>query len=150
MDDWSQAWFDAIERVANDFEDFCTEIGENLEAIATELQTELTRDLESWLDEWMSQDWLGDESFAVTATFQLDLLDLDFSFDRRSPTPRPPSPNVWPLRPNTNPPASAAATITATSMAATYSSVGCTPTAGQAISVLTGKRPSAEHGDELA
>ncbi|NJL00348.1 MAG: hypothetical protein HC838_00905 [Spirulinaceae cyanobacterium RM2_2_10] len=90
MDDWSQAWFDAIERVANDFEDFCTEIGENLEAIATELQTELTRDLESWLDEWMSQDWLGDESFAVTATFQLDLLDLDFSFDRAIADPEAP------------------------------------------------------------
>ncbi len=82
MDDWSQVWFETIEQVAKDFEEFCTDIGQTVEAIATELQTELARDFEQLFQEgWLSDDWFSEEWFE--AHFYLDLDEM--SFDSEAP-----------------------------------------------------------------
>jgi len=80
MDDWSQAWLETVEQVAKDFEDFCTEIGQVVEAIAAELQAELARDLDRWLDHWFGEDWLNDDWFE-TASFYLDLDETSATAD---------------------------------------------------------------------
>ncbi len=83
MDDWSRAWLETVEQVAKDFEEFCVEVGQTVEAIATDMQTELARDLEYWLDEWFSNDWLRDDWLEGTATFYIDLEEI--SLDPESP-----------------------------------------------------------------